>query len=648
MAKTKAPTITQQDVLTDIMWNEYLTGQANKVKEIADFEANLTLIDGRRQERDYDWMSDIRIPEANAILLTQDAQDAAQYFESRDFVDVVLEGFTPEEQLACKGAKKVINKMLNNRRVHHYLKYMQARGLNRHSGYVYALCWWDQKLETKVVGQKSYAVSHYDEANGIMIPGIKTEDVTKDIIHYDHFNWMPIDPRNVFTDNKYTYSVQEEEFIDIASEKTYWQLKQDEDACNYINLDKVKELVPPGETDVSKRTYNKDEKYQKTKKGKGFDVIERYGLMWAKVTERDDNDYPTKADPGYDFEGETLEGAEYIHVRATMVYKGSTKILIRFQPEPYRDGNGIPYVPICRGLCYVHPVKKVGQSSASNLRELQIGVDDTINMSNDRVKVGTFPTFVGSRAEEEDQDQIYMEPEHMILLNNPDQFKELKISSDISGALQQASMFVSSMQKVEAVYPPNLGDSGKAKTTATAFAGANMQGNQRSNYKSLTYENTLLTEFYWIILQMAWQFMKIQTAKEILDQAELMAFKPVGDYTYQPVTSSIEQEYSKNKKIQNYDQNIGRLSGMIKAFPGLIKLIMLMEKEILDLQGAEYRKFEDVLTEIMGAKPVPEDGGKEGGDQPVQPGQPKDMKAEPTSNQHGVQMGQQQKFVRGM
>jgi hypothetical protein len=59
-----------------------------------DFEEFVYLLDSERHQKHYEWMSDIRIPEFASHMLTQSSIDVAQYFQTRDFVEVYLEDFT--------------------------------------------------------------------------------------------------------------------------------------------------------------------------------------------------------------------------------------------------------------------------------------------------------------------------------------------------------------------------------------------------------------------------------------------------------------------------------------------------------------------------------------------------------------------------
>ena len=629
---------TKEDVVNKICFDEFTTSKSNYSGYISDFEAALDMLECQRNEKDAEWLSDVFLPEAPSIFLTEASQEAGKYFSTRDYVDVYLEGSKPEDFASCKVAKKSLNLQLNNKRVYHYQKYMQARDINRLLGFVYAVCWWDQKVETVKVGEKQYRKPVFDESQNIIINDMGepvfqdvTEDVFDDVVVYDHFNWMPLDPRNVFTSNKYVYSAQQEESIIIRSEQTYEELKAREQDNDYFNLELLKDekIKSHTETETSAESFNKDDKFMKPKNEvPKWDVLERYGMHYCIVKESDHFGYPTKVEIGYDSNGLPLEKAELCHVRQTTAYRGNTKVLIRFQAEPLRDGAGVPYIPIIRGLCYVHPTKKIGMSSGKYLRELQIAINDVINLSLDRTKLSMLPTFIGNKYMMEDNDTVYIEPEHTIEMEDVAQFREMKISSDIQGGLGMYSLMRGLTQQVEAVYPNTMGEVGKASTTATAIAGADSRSNVRANYKELTFEYTFLTEFYWMILQMQWQFMHKKTIEKIFTPDEISAFKPTGDYTYQPVTSGIELEQNKNRKIANYDQIIGRLSGLAQGNPAIIPIIAYIVGEQLQLMGLEYRAIQPMIEKLFKTPMQPEEG--------AQPGQPKDMKPEATSNQTGL------------
>lgn len=576
---------------------------SGSTQDISDFEAVLDLLECKRTEKNYDWLSDTFYPKYPAIVLTESSQWANQYFGSRDFVDVYLEGDGPDDKTKCLLVKRLLNKTLNRKGLYHYHKYMRARTINATAGVVYAVCGWNQVLKETVVGyQKVPDGGVAMLPTGIEVPTFRDQEVTEDQPLQDWFDYEVFDPRNVRTDNTYCYSIQQKEYILFRSEESYESLVEKEQSHGYINLDKVLDAIKGGsgksETETSKDSYNKDDNRDKpeTTVGKKGDLITRYGLMWAVVKTRDEFGNPMDVEYGFDDLGEKKEKAELIEGISAMFYVGGKQVLVRFQATPFIDSYGNPFKPILRGLCYIHPTKDTGMSDGKYARESQVALNDTINMSNDRVKLATLPVFVGDKYACEDNDEIYMEPEHIIPMEGgPDKIRELQIRDNIGGALEQANLFIQGMQDVTAVFPNTMGDVGAASTTATAVAGADMRSNTRANYKALTFEYTFLCDLYWMILQMSYRFMHPMTALKLLGQEGVMVFDPSSDYTYQPVTSNIEQEHGKMRKLQVIDQMLGRVANIPN--PKTPMLINKLMSKAFELLGADYQDFRDALLD---------------------------------------------------
>lgn len=641
-----------ESFVADIVWGEYQTSLENQSGETSEFEAVIDLLECERTEKEYEWMSDVFLPEYPSILLTESSQWASQYFQSREFVEVFLEDDREENALKCKAVKKLLNKILNVKGLYHYQKYIRSRTINSLAGASYLVCWWEKEKVKRQTGIKRIPYEmETDEMGTPLTPeaiqmgaipaiGYREEPVFRTDVLIDRFNYEVLDPRNVFTDNKYVYSLQDKDFFIYRSEKSYEALRAD--GIEYINLDKVKELAHAGETDTSQASYNKAGKKSKVKKPqvREFDVLTRYGKSWAVITERDDWQRPTAIKPGYDDQGNPGEEAEYIETIMSIAYVGNQKVLIRYEPLKYYDAKGRTYRPIIRGLCYIHPTKDVGMSDGKYARELQVAINDTINLSNDRVKLATLPTFIGSKQALTDNDSLFIEPEHFIEVDDPTKdLKELQIRDNIQGALAQTDMFIKKLQQVESVYPTTMGDlPGFASTTATAVAGAETRANTRSNYKSLTVEYTMLNEFYWMILQMAYEFMEPSTAVEILGD-DVIHFDPNCDYAYQPVTSAIEMEYSKQNKIKMWDQILGRVVSIPNPkTPALVNFIMT---QISELMGKEFSQVKKYLLdervpppEVMNpAAPVGQNTGSMGAG---------------TSNQNQIPMSTVEGYARGL
>ncbi len=628
----------EQIVTKQIVDWEYSHAKSAQSGDDLEFAQLVDMMELKRNEKDYNWMSDIMPPVLVSFLNTDASTWANQYFQTRDFVEVKLDGFGPYSVERCSAVKKCLNSTLNRRELYHYHKYIRGRLINALKGQVYAICWWEKDIEDITVGyNRRFENLDVDvQGNPItdpenQIPARREiqEPVYGKKIKADHFNYEIVDPRNVFTDSTYCYSIQDKTWVTIRRETTFDRLKQDEKKNNYFNLDIVKDLVrSQRKTETSKATYSEGEEdaegdHPVTPK---FDVLLRFGKLWS-IGKKDGT-----IEPGYDAMGLQLDKAELIETITETVYtSGGAKILIRYEELKYEDSRGKKYRPILRGWCYIHPTKDRGLSSGKNIKEIQTAIADNFNMGMDRVKLATLPVLKADEAYlEEFIDEIYIEPQHVIpVRGEPDKvLTELKISDNIDGMNITNGMLTSWAQQVEAIYPTTMGDiPGKASTTATAVAGGEIRTNLRGNYKSLTWEYTFALDQYSMILNMTWQFAEEETVIKMMGE-DAQYFDPVADYSYSPVSSNIEQEYSKTRKIQNYDQTLGRLSGMVKIIPELIPVIAHILRRQLELQGDEYQDVGDMIKKLSGAKPRDEKTGE------IIP----DMAAAPTSNQTGNAM----------
>ena len=622
MAKPKTVDNEHASIAKIVIDSEYAIAKRNQNSEVANFESLVGMLECKRNEKDYDWMSDIYFPEMNALFHTERAGEVAQYFPTRDFVNVKLDGETEIDQKKALAAKKCINKTLNRRGLYYYPKFVRLRSINSLFGRAYIIASWERETTTDKL--------EVMDAKG------KKKIVEKERIIKDWFNFDTLDPRNVFTDSTYTYSIQDKNWVTVQGESTYEKLKEAEKLNQFINLNKVKEAIDAAkkaaETDTSKESYNKDESgtFIEDTPVKTFDVIDRYGKFWAIVTEVNEKEgYPVKATPGVDETGNIKDGAELIETIISFALIGSQKIMIRFVPTPFIDATGKPFKPLARSWCYVHPTKDCGLGDGQHMREIQIAENDNLNMSMDRTKLATLPTFKYKKMSNDDNlPEYYFEPEHGWPVENMDDIMEFKVQDNIQGALQMTSVLSNAMQRVVAISPPRMGGMpDKASTTATAIAGAESNTNTRASYKSMTVEFTFFLEFYWLILQMTHCFAKSETALKMMGE-DAYFFDANEDYTYTPLSSNIETEYNKNKKVQQIDQLIGRLSGLAKGVPEVIPIIAYLGMQAVNyLVGEEDPTVKHMIEKLTKAK-----FGEEG----KQPDQVKDGKDTPTSNQAGM------------
>jgi hypothetical protein len=588
-----------------ILDDEVAVAERNSQEQTNEYEAIIDMLECERSEKDYDWMSDIFIPEFPSHVLTQSSLDASQYFQTRDYVDVYLEDEGAESIAKSKAAKECINRTLNQKHLYYYQKYMRAKIDNNLGGFVYLRCWWEQEMEPILVTEKRMQTLDIDEFGEpitdteIQVPARRVVEVRVpgEKIIKDRFNFDVVDRRNVFTDNTYCYSLQQKSYVTIRFERTLQQLNKDKLAMGYINLDKVKDMKPPDETETSKASYNKDDKDNKTqnKLSKNYDIYERTGDFWCLV-KRNERDEIVEINPGIDEEGEPLDNAEFISVFITYAVSGSSRVLIRFQVNPYLDAIGIPFKPLIRGICYIHPSKDTGIGDGKYSRELQQGINDTVNLSNDRVRLATLPVMKGRKFAVEDNATIRFEPNHVIELEDPaNDLTEVQISDDITGAITQIDMLTGKMRQVNSIYPTTMGDLPRqASTTATAVAGAETRSNTRANYKSLTFEHTCLVPLYWMILQMTWQFAKPETGVKLMGR-KVYNFDADADYVYKPLSQSIEAEYSKTAQRKEITQLISFIAPIPN--PKTPRLVNMLLVKMLELMGDEHSDIRGALLD---------------------------------------------------
>lgn len=623
--------------------DEYTMSKNNQDGKFKDFEATIDMLECKRNEKEYDWMSDNFLPEFPSIVLTDASDWANQYFTTRSFVEVKLEGDNPLDKPKCAAAKKLINKVLNNRAMYHFHKYIRARMINTSIGEVYLLCRWEQEFRDKFLGYEEVPSTSMDMygnplvAPNIQVPAMEQKEKYESELVRDMFNYDVLDPRNVFPSSEYAYSAQEKEFIIVRSEKTWFQLKADEAKNGYIGIDKLRKYTSqPEQTDTSRDTED-DEEPDLEQVNPKFDVIERFGKFWVTIKASDENGYPTKIEPGYDKDGNVKSGADFIECIITFAQRGGESWLIRFQPTPFVDSKGKPYRPLVRGICYVHPTKDTGLNDGLLGRELQVAINDTFNISNDRIKLATMPTLKVKKYSNLDNPTIYFEPQHAIEVEDTKDIEEFQISDNIQGALQQIQMLKGYMQQATAKYPTTMGDVPTlASTTATAVSEAGGKSSLRTNYKSLTVEYTMLTEFYWMIMQMAWQFANPETAQKMLGDL-MMAFDPDADYTFTPVSSAIETEFGKFKKLSIIDQFLGRIANIPN--PNTPKVLNYLLGKAFELFSDEFPDYKNFLLDESVPPPMEE------GQMSPQMSQPNVM---PTSNQNGLPMSLPEEGVRGM
>ena len=324
---------TENKLITDI-FNEIETSQTNQSQDNTDYDSYLGILSGDRDEKTYEWQSDIRIPVFMAHHLTQSAIEAGQNFQTRDFVEVKINDPSDIAKAAAESAKECLNRTLTQKDLYYYQKFIRAKGINNLSGRVWLKCWWEQEFEKKQVGTRVEIEQLDVDINGDplleewQVPATKENEIPEfeEVAVKDRFNYDVWDQRNVFCSNEYVYSAQQKEWIIFRSESTLAKLEEVAEQNQYFDLDKIGQ--PPDTTETKSASYQKETKTEPNSTAQTpFDIYERYGKAWIK-----------DGKSGIDDNGEIIDGATYEECIITIVKDKHRKILIGF--------NETHFVPI--------------------------------------------------------------------------------------------------------------------------------------------------------------------------------------------------------------------------------------------------------------------------------------------------------------
>jgi len=570
-------------IVRTVMGN-WSTGESNSDFDMEEYESAISLFNNESGDRDYDWQSDISIPEFSTQQLSQTALDVSQYFQTRDFVETYVQDPSDEALYAADAAEECINRTLNIRQLYHFQKFVRAKTLANITGEVIAQCWWE------VDGDR------------------------------EQFNYDVVPSYNVKMSSEYTYSLQQKKWIVIRDEKDLEQIKADQESCEYFNLDKLEEIVSNPETaaardraKLSGRSFIPDNSKLAPST---FEIYKRYGKYWITPD----------GEIGINDMGEVADGAEWKEVVMEVAVSGTTEILIAFHLQKYMDADDVPFRPVIRGKCYIHPTEDHGLGDARFSVPLARGINDTFNVSNDRVMLATLPVMKVRANSYEHEDDLFIAPGNKIEVTNTDDIDELRINDNVQGAMMQMGVLLDKMQQANSIYPTTMGAGPeRISETATAVATGEKHTNQRMNYKTTTFEYTFLNELYWMILNMTWSLASPQTGYELMGD-KVFDFNPKLDFFYKPLSQSVEPEYSKNNKIRQLTTLFGYVAGLQQPNPELMNYMLA---KIFMFMGDEYVNIAD---KMLNQQNVQEQQGPEQQGMLPQPGE---TAVEPTSNQYG-------------
>ncbi len=708
-----------EDVIVKHIHSEYTTGESNNLQDNSNFEAALDMFDNVRTERDYDWQSNIPIPEFLNAIQGQTADDANAYFARKEYVSVNVQSKEQKHIDAADAAKDLIDKTLSKTSLNFFQKYIRLSQTKNIGGRSYVRCWWEQDIKKVKIPVKHVTVLEDVDINGQLKTdpsqesGTLEETIEEDFneVIRDRFAFDVIDPRNIVYSAEYEYNLRNKNWIILRFDTTVHDLKRNAKTMGYINLDQLEGVRLSGETEAKLKVVDWDARGitkvdNDVTPVKNLMVIERWGMDYAMVTERDVNGHASKIEYGYDAKGEQLEGAELVHlVQNVAILNGESSghILIRHELNPYKDNFGNPYIPLARGLCYIHPTKDRGFGDDVGSRGLQKAINDTFNANNDNTLMGMlkiikqpegydekgdvledaelvhlvqnvailngessghilirhelnpykdnfgnpyiplarglcyihptkdrgFGDDVGSRGlqkaindtfnanndntlmgmlkiikqpEGYDEDEMPLRIEPMAIW--PANTEVVDFASNTVPALNQLEMLTSKFNET------NARDSGVPvlnSAAATTVARAEKQVNVRSQYKNLVFEHTMMGNLYWMIIMMSSQFMLAETAIDMLGEKVALDFNADLDYHYKPISESIETDSTAGAKIDRLNTALGYVMNSQNAkAPSVANGIL---KKIFKLMGKEEEELTGELFDEESPLNAPAGGG---------------------------------------
>ena len=626
--KTVTKNRTVEDVIVKQIYSEYTTGNDNNTQDNIDFEAALDMFDNVRTERDYDWQSNIPIPEFLNAQQGQTADDANAYFARKEYVNVNVLSKDEADVASADATKDMIDKTLGATYLDFFQKYIRLTQTKNIGGRAYIRCWWEQDIKTIKIPVKELTVLENHDINGNLketgleesgIVSVDTEEEMNEVIR-DRFNFDVVDPRNIVYSSEYEYNLRNKNWIILRYETTLHDLKRNKKIMGYKNLDKLEGIKLNGETELKEKTTDWDSRgAQKIDNDitpvKNMMILERWGMDYAVVKQRDENNQPIgEIGYGYDEDGEILDEAELVHlVQNIAVLNGESddQVLIRYELNPYKDNYSNQYIPLARGLCYIHPTKDRGFGDDVGSRGLQKAINDTFNANNDNTLLGMLKIIKQPEGFDEDEMPLRIEPMAIWPANT----EVVDFPSNTVPSLNQLEMLKGTFNET------NARDSGVpvlSSAAATTVARAEKQVNVRSQYKRLVFEHTLMGNLYWMIIQMASQFMLAETAIDMLGEEVALAFNSDLDYHYKPISESIETDSTAGAKIDRLNTALGYVMNSQNAkTPAVANGIL---KRIFKLMGKEEEELTaELFDEDSPMQPPPAGGGGQPAPSPGSP-----------------------------
>jgi len=211
----------QEEAIVNLIHSEYTTGKENNVDDDNDFEIALDMFDNVRTERDYDWQSNIPIPEFLNAIQGQTADDANAYFARKEYVSVNVMSKDPAHIASADATKDLIDKTLGATYLDFFQKYIRLSQTKNIGGRSYIRAWWEQDIKKTKIPVKHLTVLEDHDVNGHLKTdpeqesGVIEETVDEEFneVIRDRFAFDVIDPRNIMYSPEYQYNVRNKNWL---------------------------------------------------------------------------------------------------------------------------------------------------------------------------------------------------------------------------------------------------------------------------------------------------------------------------------------------------------------------------------------------------------------------------------------------------
>ena len=140
-----------QDKIVRNLDDEYIAAKNNMSDLFNEADDYYDMIHCVRDQTQFDDEPNIYLPEYLSRLLAEQGNFCAQYFGSRDYVDIYMESDDPQDVAESKATKKLLNMLLNDTDMHYYHKLNRLKMAVSPKGYGVIKGYYRQVIEQRII-----------------------------------------------------------------------------------------------------------------------------------------------------------------------------------------------------------------------------------------------------------------------------------------------------------------------------------------------------------------------------------------------------------------------------------------------------------------------------------------------------------------